>query len=119
MQFRLINVPAIFQKRINSMLGEYLDKFIIAYLDNIIIYFNNKKEHFQYIKWVLQRLADKKILVAIKKYKFHTTKTEFCRFIIKLEKLSMDPKKIKAIVNWQELSNIIKLKSFLKFCNYY
>ena len=40
------------------------------------------------------------MLVAIKKYKFHTTKTKFCRFIIKLEKFSIDPKKIKAIVNW-------------------
>ena len=57
--------------------------------------------------------------VAIKKYKFHTTKTEFYGFIIKLRKLSMDPKKIKAIVNWQELSNIIKLRLFLRFCNYY
>ena len=81
------------------MLGEHLDKFIIAYLDNIIIYFNSKEEHFQYIKQVLQRLADKKMPVAIKKYKFHTTKTEFCGFIIKLGKLSIDPKKIKAIVN--------------------
>ena len=82
------------------MLEEHLDEFIIAYLDNIIIYSNNKEEHFQYIKWVLQRLTDKKMLVAIKKYKFHTTKTEFYRFIIKLKKLSMDPKKIKVIVNW-------------------
>ena len=40
------------------------------------------------------------MLVAIKKYKFHTTKTEFCRFIIELKKLSIDPKKIEAIVNW-------------------
>ena len=46
MQFRLINTLAIFQKRINSVLGEYLDKFIIAYLNNIIIYFNSKEEHF-------------------------------------------------------------------------
>ena len=99
MQFRLINIPAIFQKKINSVLEEYLDEFIIAYLDNIIIYFNSKKEHFQYIKQVLQRLIDKKMLVAIKKYKFHITKTKFCGFIIKLKKLSMDPKKIKAIVN--------------------
>ena len=59
------------------------------------------------------------MLVAIKKYKFHTTKTKFCGFIIKLKKLSMDPKKIEAIVNWQKLSNITELKSFLKFCNYY
>ena len=57
--------------------------------------------------------------VAIKKYKFHTTKTEFCGFIIELGKLNMDLKKIKVIVNWQKPSNIIELKSFLGFCNYY
>ena len=59
------------------------------------------------------------MLVAIKKYKFYITKTEFYRFITKLRKLSIDPKKIKAIVNWQELSNVIELKLFLGFCNYY
>ena len=93
MQFRLINVLAIFQKRINSVLGEHLDEFIIAYLNNIIIYFNSKEEYFQYIKWVLQRLADKKMLVTIKKYKFY-------KFIIKLKKLSIDLKKVKAIINY-------------------
>ena len=71
----------------------------MAYLNNIIIYFNNKEEHFQYIKWVLQRLIDEKMLVAIKKCEFYITKTEFYGFIIKLRKLSMDLKKIKAIVN--------------------
>ena len=59
------------------------------------------------------------MLVAIKKYKFHTTKTEFCGFIIKLRKLSIDPKKIEVIVNWQKPSNITKLRLFLGFCNYY
>ena len=72
----------------------------MAYLDNIIIYFNSEEEHFQYIKWVLQRLVDKKMLVAIEKYKFYIIKTEFYRFIIKLRKLSIDPKKIEVIVNW-------------------
>ena len=100
MQFRLINILAIFQKKINSVLKKYLDEFVIAYLNNIIIYSNSEEEHFQYIKWVLQRLVNEKMLVAIKKYKFHITKTKFCRFIIKLGKLSMDLKKIKAIVNW-------------------
>ena len=57
--------------------------------------------------------------VAIKKCKFYITKTKFCGFIIKLRKLSMDLKKIEAIVNWQELSNIIELRLFLGFCNYY
>ena len=58
----------------------------MAYLDNIIIYFNNKEEYFQYIKQVLQRLANEKMLVVIKKYEFYITKTKFYRFIIKLKK---------------------------------
>ena len=61
----------------------------------------------------------KKMLVAIKKYEFHTIKTKFCKFIIKLRKLSINLKKIKVIVNWQKLNNITKLRSFLGFCNYY
>ena len=71
----------------------------MAYLNNIIIYFNSKEEYFQYIKQVLQRLADEKMLVAIKKYKFHIIKTKFCGFIIILKKLSINLKKIKAIIN--------------------
>ena len=59
------------------------------------------------------------MLVAIKKCEFHTIKTKFCGFIIKLRKLNMDPKKIKAIVNWQELSNVTELRLFLGFYNYY
>ena len=57
--------------------------------------------------------------IAIKKCKFYTTKTKFCGFIIKLKKLSIDLKKIKTILEWQRLSNIIELQLFLGFCNYY
>ena len=59
------------------------------------------------------------MLVAIKKYKFHIIKTKFYKFIIKLGKLSINLKKIKVIINQQELNNIIELRSFLGFCNYY
>ena len=57
--------------------------------------------------------------IIIKKYKFHTKKTNFIEFIIKLKQISINPKKIKAIVNWQDLKNIIGLRLFLEFCNYY
>ena len=57
--------------------------------------------------------------VVIEKCKFHTKKTDFVEFIIKLRQISIDPKKIKAIVNWQNLESIIGLRLFLKFCNYY
>ena len=82
------------------MLGKYLDKFIIVYLNNIIIYSKIIKKHYKYIKWVLQRLVNKRILVAIKKYKFHIIKIEFYGFIIKLKKLSINLKKIKAMLEW-------------------
>jgi len=59
------------------------------------------------------------MLVVIKKCEFFTRKTNFVRFIIKLGQLSIDLKKIKAIVNWQELENIIQLRLFLGFYNYY
>jgi len=59
------------------------------------------------------------MLVAIKKCKFFTRKTNFVKFIIKLGKISIDPKKVKAIVSWQEPENIIQLRLFLGFCNYY
>jgi len=72
----------------------------MAYLDDIIIYLDSKEEYEKYVEWVLQRLYNEEILIAIKKYKFYITKTDFVGFIIKLRCISIDPKKIKAIVNW-------------------
>ena len=66
------------------MLGEYLDDFIIIYLNNIIIYFNSKKEYKEYIKWVLERLYKENILIVIEKCKFYIKKMDFMGFIIKL-----------------------------------
>jgi hypothetical protein len=61
-----------------------LDDFIIAYLDDIIIYLNSKEEHKEYIKWVLRKLYKENMLVIIKKYIFYIKKTDFVGFIIKL-----------------------------------
>jgi hypothetical protein len=71
----------------------------MAYLDDIIIYLNSEEEYKEHIKWVLRKLYKENMLVIVKKYKFHTKKTDFVEFIIKLEWISMDSKKIKAIIN--------------------
>ena len=88
MQFRFINTPIIFQKRINYILGEYLDDFVMVYLDNIIIYLNSKKEYKEYVKQVLGRLYKENMPVVIKKCEFYTKKTNFVAFIIKLKQIS-------------------------------
>jgi len=67
------------------MLKEHLDKFIIAYLNDIIIYSDLKKEHKKHVKWVLKKLHNKNIPIVIEKCKFHTKKTDFIGFIIKPE----------------------------------
>ena len=99
MQFRFTNTLAIFQRRINYILGEYLDNFVMVYLDNIIIYSNSEKEYKEHVKQVLSRLYKENMPVVIKKCKFHTKKTDFVGFIIKLKQISIDLKKIKAIIN--------------------
>ena len=76
-----------------------MDDFIIIYLNNIIIYSNSKKEYKEYIEWVLNRLHKENMPVVIKKCEFYTKKTNFIKFIIKLGQISIDLKKIKAIVN--------------------
>jgi hypothetical protein len=75
----------MFQKRINYILREHLDDFVMAYLDDIIIYLNSIEEHKEYIKWVLRKLYKENILVIIKKYKFYIKKTDFVGFIIELK----------------------------------
>ena len=72
----------------------------MVYLDNIIMYLDSEKKYKEYIQWVLSRLYKENIPIAVKKYKSHTKKTNFIGFIIKLRQISMDLKKIKAIVSW-------------------
>ena len=91
----------------------------MVYLNNIIIYLNSKQEYKEYIKQVLKRLYKEDMPIIIKKCEFYTKKTNFIGFIIKLKQISIDLKKIKAIVNQQNLKNIIGLRSFLGFYNYY
>ena len=65
------------------MLGEHLDEFVMAYLDDIIIYLNIKKEYEEHIEWVLKRLYDENIPIVVEKCEFYIKKTDFVGFIIK------------------------------------
>jgi len=88
------------------VLGEHLDKFVMAYLNNIIIYSDIEEEYKEYIKWVLRKLYEENIPIAIEKCEFYTKKTDFIGFIIKLKQISMDQKKIKAIVKWRNPKSV-------------
>ena len=72
MLFELINALTIFQKVINKILKEYLNVFITAYLNDILIYFNRKKKHEQHVKKVLKKLKEAELRIKLKKSRFHT-----------------------------------------------
>ena len=106
MQFGFTNTLVTFQKRINTILAEHLNKFVITYLDNILIYLDNKRIYKDYIEQVLQVLAENKMPITIEKCEFSTTKTNFIGFIIKLGQISIDLKKVQYILKQAEPENV-------------
>ena len=92
--FRLTNGPATFQQFINKTLGmDYLDNFVTAFIDNLIIYSKNKTEHEKHIKMVLEWLHTAGLQVSIKKCEFHVTQTKYLGFILTTEGIEVDPEK--------------------------
>ena len=81
----------------NNVLFDYLDDFCTTYLDDILIYSNNAKEHEIHVKKVLRRLRDASLQADIKKCKFSVTQTKYLRFIISTDRIQVDPEKVLVI----------------------
>ena len=97
MSFGLTNAPASFQELINDTLREYLDIFVLAYLDDILIFLTDYKQHIQYIRIVLQKLREKDLPVKLTKYKFHKHSIGFLGYIVSDQGLKPDPKKVDSV----------------------
>ena len=98
MPFGLTNAPATFQALINTTLCEYLDIFVTAYLDNILIYTkDNLKEHIQAVKKVFKALQEADISLQPDKCKLHVKTVKFLGSIITTDRIQMDEEKVKAI----------------------
>ena len=119
MLFSLINTPTTYQKLINNIFRDILDKYIIIYLDNILIYLNRiLKDYIIKIKKILKQFNNRRLLFKPEKYKFHQTEIKFLRYIIKQEKIYIDLIKIKTILEWSTPTNIKKTQEFLGFANF-
>jgi hypothetical protein len=103
----------------NDTLMNYLNEFVVAYLDDIIVYNNNKKEHIQHVRKILQRLRETNIQTNVDKCEFHITKTKFLKMIVERDEIKMNFEKIKAIIEWKKLTHLKKMQTFLKFVNFY
>src|SRR5437667_4446853 len=100
MLFRLTNASATFQELINHVLYNHLNKFVITYLDNILIYSENEKNHEKHVKKVLKKFQEKKLYLKLKKYEFHKQQVKYLKHIIITKKLEMNSEKIKTVIKF-------------------
>ena len=119
MPFGLTNAPASFQRMINHVLREYLDVFVVCYLDDILIYSDSEEQHEEHVHKVLQTLQDANLLVEPEKSVFHVQEVEFLGHIITPEHIRMDPKKIATIKDWKVPTSVKEVQAFLGLANYY
>ena len=119
MPFGLTNAPASFQAMINHVLRNYLDQFVVVYLDDILIFSKTPEEHERHVHQVLATLEDAQLLVEPGKAKWHAQEVKYLGCCISPRKISMDPKKVRAIQDWPRPQNVKDVPSVLGFMNFY
>jgi hypothetical protein len=115
----LCNAPATFMHLMNSVLRDMLDKFVLAFLDDIFIYSKTRKEHLEHIETVLKALEAQKLYLKPSKCEWMKSEVEFLGHRIGREGLSVDPHKIDAVKQWPAPTNVSELRSFLGLAGYY
>ena len=119
MPFGLANAPSSFQNFINDILHGMLDEFCTAYIDDILIYSNSKKEYQTHIRKVLAALQKIGLQANIDKCEFHVTKISYLGLIISTKGIRMDPKKVEAVQNEETPTCVRDVQAFIGFANFY
>ncbi len=103
----------------NDIFQEWLDDFVVVYIDNIFVYNNSMEEHVEHLWKVFQRLKENKLYAKFENCEFGVMEVDFLRHRITREGLKMDDHKVKAILDWEPLRLVLTLKSFLGLASYY
>jgi hypothetical protein len=103
----------------NNIFREFLDDFVVCYLNDILIFSKNLEEHKRHVHLVLQELRDAGLYAKLKKCIFHQPQVEFLGYIISNEGLMMDPKKIQVVTDWLIPKTVHDVQCFLEFANFY
>nr|GEX24261.1 putative reverse transcriptase domain-containing protein [Tanacetum cinerariifolium] len=119
MSFGLANAPAIFMDLINRVCKPYLDKFVIVFIDDILIYSKNEQEHEEHLKLILELLKREKLYAKLSKCEFWIPKVQFLSHVIDSRGIHVDPAKIESIKDWASLKTPTEIRQFLGLVDYY
>ena len=103
----------------NSILSKYLDKFIIVFIDDILIYSKNEQENKEHLRIVLWILREKKLYDKLTKCDFYKDKIQYLGHVVSKEGIIVDPDKIKAIMGWPIPKDVLDIRSFMGITGYY
>jgi hypothetical protein len=119
MSFGFMNAPAYFMYLMNSVFMDYLDKFVVLFIDDILVYSQNEQEHEEHLRKVLQRLRDCQLYAKLCKCEFWISEALFLGHVINRDGLAVDPKKVAAILDWKAPKDVRGIKSFIGMSGYY
>ncbi|KAL0544194.1 hypothetical protein IC582_019307 [Cucumis melo] len=113
MSFGLTNAPAVFMDLMNRVFREFLDTFVIVFIDDILIYSKTEAEHEKHLRMVLQTLRDNKLYAKFSKCEFWLKQVSFLGHVVSKAGVSVDPAKIEAVTGWTRPSTVSEVRSFL------
>ena len=100
MSFGLTNAPATFSRLMNYIFMEYLDKFVVVYLDDILVYSKNKEEHAEHLRLILGKLREHKLYAKYSKCEFWLPEVTYLGHVISKDGVVVTPERIQAILDW-------------------
>jgi hypothetical protein len=113
MSFGLTNAPAYFMYLMNKVFMEYLDRFVVVFIDDILVFSRNEGEHEEHLRLVLQKLREHQLYAKFSKCDFWLKEVSFLGHVITDEGIAVDPSKVQDVLNWNPPKNVPEIRSFL------
>ncbi|XP_024013310.1 uncharacterized protein LOC112087599 [Eutrema salsugineum] len=117
--FGLTDAPAVFMKLMNDIFREHLDKCVIVFIDDILVYSRSEREHEWHLGMIVQKLRDQQLFAKLSKCSFWQRKMGFLGHIVSEEGVAVDPEKIIAVTEWPVPKSVTEVRSFLGLAGYY
>ena len=119
MSFGLTNGPAYFMSMMNKVFMEFLDKFVVVFIDDIMVYSKNEEEHKEHLHLVLEKLREHQLYAKFSKCEFWLEEVGLLGHLISREGVAVDPSKVQSVTEWLAPTSVSEIRSFLGLAGYY